>query len=50
MAELIMIETNLAQRENILPCEKGLAYKKRLEILKKSEKKIVRKLVITMIC
>ena len=35
MAELIMIETNLAQRENILPCEKGMAYKKRLEILKK---------------
>lgn len=39
MAELIMIETNLAQRENILPCEKGLAYKKRLEILKKIRKK-----------
>ena len=39
MAELIMIETNLAQRENILPCEKGLAYKKRLEILKKIKKK-----------
>lgn len=38
MAELIMIETNLAQRENILPCEKGLAYKKRLEILKKFRK------------
>ena len=38
MAELIMIETNLAQRENILPCEKGLAYKKRLEILKKIKK------------
>ena len=35
MSELIMIETNLAQRENILPCEKGLAYKKRYEILKK---------------
>lgn len=35
MAELIMIETNLAQRENILPCEKGLAYKKRLELIKK---------------
>ena len=33
-----MIETNLAQRENILPCEKGLAYKKRLEILKKIRK------------
>lgn len=38
MAELIMIETNLAQRENILPCEKGLAYKKRLELLKKIKK------------
>ncbi len=38
MAELIMIETNLAQRENILPCEKGLAYKKRLEILKRIRK------------
>ncbi len=38
MAELVMIETNLAQRENILPCEKGLAYKKRLEILKKIKK------------
>ena len=35
MSELIMIETNLAQRENILPCEKGLAYKKKYEILKK---------------
>ena len=38
MAELIMIETNLAQRENILPCEKGLAYKKRLELIKKISK------------
>ena len=38
MAELIMIETNLAQRENILPCEKGLAYKKRLELIKKIRK------------
>lgn len=38
MAELIMIETNLAQRENILPCEKGLAYKKKLELLKKIRK------------
>ncbi len=38
MAELIMIETNLAQRENILPCEKGLAYKIRLELLKKIKK------------
>ena len=25
MAELIMIDTNLAQREKILPCEKGTA-------------------------
>lgn len=40
MAELIMIETNLAQRENILPCEKGLAYKKRLELIKKMKKDI----------
>jgi len=38
MAELIMIETNLAQRENILPCEKGLAYKKQLELIKKLKK------------
>ena len=38
MSELIMIETNLAQRENILPCEKGLAYKKKLELLKKIRK------------
>lgn len=38
MAELIMIETNLAQRENVLPCEKGLAYKKKLELLKKIKK------------
>ena len=38
MAELIMIETNLAQRENILPCEKGLAYKKRLELIKRISK------------
>lgn len=35
MAELIMIETNLAQRENILPCEKGLAYKIRYDLIKK---------------
>ena len=39
MSELIMIETNLAQRENILPCEKGLAYKKRYEIIKKLKSK-----------
>ena len=38
MAELIMIDANLAQRENILPCEKGLAYKKRLELIKKLRK------------
>lgn len=38
MAELIMIDTNLAQRETILPCEKGLAYKKRLELIKKLRK------------
>ena len=35
MAELIMIETNLAQRENILPCKKGLAYKIRYDLIKK---------------
>ena len=38
MAELIMIETNLAQRENILPCEKGLAYKIRYDLIKKLKK------------
>lgn len=38
MAELIMIDTNLAQREKILPCEKGTAYKKKLELLKKLKK------------
>jgi ParB family chromosome partitioning protein len=38
MSEYVMIDTNLAQRENILPCEKGLAYKKRLELLKKITK------------
>lgn len=38
MAELIMIDTNLAQRENILPCEKGMAYKKKYELLKKIKK------------
>ncbi len=37
-AELIMIETNLNQRENILPCEKGKALKKQLEIIKKLQK------------
>ena len=41
MAELIMIETNLAQRENILPCEKGLAYKIRYELIKKMNNKKV---------
>lgn len=39
MAKLIMIETNLAQRENILPCEKGLAYKIRYELIKKMNNK-----------
>ena len=38
IAELVMIETNLAQRENILPVEKGLAYKIKLELLKKIKK------------
>ena len=38
MAELIMIETSLAQRERILPCEKGLAYKIKYELLKKMNK------------
>lgn len=37
-AELVMIETNLSQREEILLCEKGLAYKKELELLKKLKK------------
>lgn len=43
MAELIMIETNLAQRENILPCEKGLAYKIRYDLIKKMKNKNVDK-------
>lgn len=38
IAELVMIETNLTQREDILLCEKGLAYKKQLELLKKINK------------
>ncbi len=38
IAELVMIETNLTQREDILLCEKGLAYKKQLELLKKFNK------------
>lgn len=38
IAELVMIETNLTQRETILLCEKGLAYKKQLELLKKINK------------
>lgn len=38
IAELVMIETNLTQREDILLCEKGLAYKKQLELLKKVNK------------
>lgn len=35
VAKLIMLETNLCQRDNIPPTEKGLAYKIQLEILKK---------------
>ena len=38
VSELVMIETNLTQREDILLCEKGLAYKKQLELLKKINK------------
>lgn len=34
-AKLIMLETNLCQRDNIPPVEKGYAYKMQLEILKK---------------
>lgn len=37
-AELVAIETNLAQRENISPVEKGKAYRKQLELLKKMKK------------
>ncbi len=37
-AELIMIESNLSQREKIPFSEKGLAYKIKLEILKKIKK------------
>jgi len=39
MARLIMLETNLYQREDIPPCEKGLAYKLQLETLKKIREK-----------
>lgn len=35
-ATLIMLETNLCNREQILPVEKGYAYKMKLEILKKT--------------
>lgn len=38
VAELVMIETNLTQREDILLCEKGRAYKRQLELLKKLRK------------
>ena len=38
IAELIMLETNLCQRDNIPPVEKGFAYKRQLEILKKIRK------------
>ena len=31
-----MLETNLCNREQILPIEKGYAYKMKLEILKKT--------------
>lgn len=37
-ATLIMLETNLYQRDNILLTEKGEAYKQRLEILLRQEK------------
>lgn len=35
-ATLIMLETNLCNREKILPVEKGYAYKMKIEILKRS--------------
>ena len=35
-ATLIMLETNLCNREQILPVEKGYAYKMKLEVLKKT--------------
>lgn len=34
IAKLIMIDTNLAQREEIPPCEKGVAYKMKYELIK----------------
>ena len=37
-AEFVMIDMNLAQRRDLLPCEKALAYKKRLEYIKKLRK------------
>ncbi len=39
VARLIMLETTLNQREDIPPCEKGLAYKMQLETLKKIREK-----------
>lgn len=36
-ATLIMLETNLCQREDILPVEKGQAYKMKLELLKNTK-------------
>ncbi len=38
-AKLIMLETNLCQRDDILPVEKGIAYKMQLETLKKIREK-----------
>lgn len=37
-AEFVMIDMNLAQRRDLLPCEKALAYKKRLDYIKKLRK------------
>ena len=34
IAKLILIDTNLAQREEIPPCEKGVAYKMKYELIK----------------
>lgn len=39
VARLIMLETTLNQREDIPPCEKGIAYKMQLETLKKIREK-----------
>lgn len=38
-AKLIMLETNLCQRDDIMPVEKGIAYKMQLETLKKIREK-----------